>query len=140
VSFRCKPILAFSTFQICEHVRAAQGRMKFGQRIRQEEAACLHGPLIELSDHFLRYKSLKKLIGKLSQVCWVIWICIFPASSSPLRRAPPSAPKAAQGRPARRAKVRVVHGNGWCSEVFWLKCREELVPLASGAGQTRLCT
>jgi len=71
--------------------------MKFGQRIRQEEAACLHGPLIELSDHFLRYKSLKKLIGKLSQVCWVIWICIFPASSSPLRRAPPCCPKGGAG-------------------------------------------
>jgi len=44
--------------------------MKFGQRIRQEEAACLHGPLIELSDHFLRYKELKKMLSKMSKVLY----------------------------------------------------------------------
>jgi len=42
--------------------------MKFGQRIRQEEAACLHGPLMELSDHFLRYKEMKKMIKRITQV------------------------------------------------------------------------
>eukprot|EP00277_Geminigera_cryophila_P003238 CAMPEP_0179421502 /NCGR_PEP_ID=MMETSP0799-20121207/9822_1 /TAXON_ID=46947 /ORGANISM="Geminigera cryophila, Strain CCMP2564" /LENGTH=572 /DNA_ID=CAMNT_0021195357 /DNA_START=82 /DNA_END=1800 /DNA_ORIENTATION=+ len=41
--------------------------MKFGQRIRQEEAACLHGPLMELSDHFLRYKEMKKMIKRITQ-------------------------------------------------------------------------
>jgi len=43
--------------------------MKFGQRIRREEVACLQGPLMELSDHFLRYKAMKKLITRISQVC-----------------------------------------------------------------------
>ncbi len=30
--------------------------MKFGQRIKSEEAACLAGHRIELADHFLDYK------------------------------------------------------------------------------------
>ena len=42
--------------------------MKYGRTIRQEEAKCLQGPLIELSDHFLAYSSLKKIIGAIAQV------------------------------------------------------------------------
>lgn len=45
-----------------------RGTMKFGQTIRQEEASCLHGPLIELSDHFLCYKELKKIVGEVEKV------------------------------------------------------------------------
>ncbi len=38
--------------------------MKFGQRIKSEEAACLAGHRIELADHFLDYKVfLSDLVG-----------------------------------------------------------------------------
>jgi hypothetical protein len=62
--------------------------MKFGQRIRQEEAACLHGPLIELSDHFLRYKELKKMLSKMSKVRYHICCCRSRGEKSAMRSCP----------------------------------------------------
>ena len=55
--------------------------MKYGRTIRQEEAKCLQGPLIELSDHFLAYSSLKKIISAIAQVL-VLWAfeCTYPSS------------------------------------------------------------
>eukprot|EP00960_Hanusia_phi_P072276 767745-Hanusia_phi.AAC.1 len=40
--------------------------MKFGQRMRAEEAACLLGNRLELADRFVNYKCLKKLIKPLT--------------------------------------------------------------------------
>ena len=43
--------------------------MKFGQRIKSEEAACLAGHRIELADHFLDYKVCVEVAPKLILYC-----------------------------------------------------------------------
>jgi len=46
-----------------QHQGSARGTMKFGERIKSEEAACLSdGNRIELSGHFLNYDLLKQMI------------------------------------------------------------------------------
>jgi hypothetical protein len=47
---------------VTQHQGSARGTMKFGERIKSEEAACLSdGNRIELSGHFLNYEELSRM-------------------------------------------------------------------------------